>query len=626
MKKLLINIIMIIFAGSTVFSSTLNFNIPAEKGSPIKITYITDGIFFLGEDILARIYAYNATESIPTAYEFQLKFDGKNIYEGNFTLPNDKLYFLVTVTNLDITDNNRSKFWGSFTSLKNDKNAELLAGLTYLGNMPDNLNVKIDFKKALEHFKNETIKFPDNVQGQIAYTSLLLDLQKINFKEYSEKMENILKMSYDVNNENEVRAVSRALRTLNKNKEAEQLENNFVKLNPKSQLAEEKILSELSKLESLEKFSEAVVDYLKKFSVSSNRERLFSALVSGYLQTGNYQDIIAILNQFEDTPPSAYAQIAYSLVKDETFEKVDINIRIQKAIELMNTATYELKSDNFKFKPTYISITEWEKRNNIRLAGLFEQYGQILMSVEQFEDALAKYNQALDYYKKDAPNALYENVMELCGILKKPETAYEIGLLALNNNYPSQNIIDDMRVLHNELRKTEAFETWMIKMLNDTKMQRIKKLSYENLSDSINNIYLSDLSGKKINIKELTGKVLVITFWSSWCDPCDEALIGLDSLTKLYKDIPNIYFASVNLWESEEDIDKTVKEFFSEYKPQFNILVDNMSQSAYELGIGGLPFICFIGKDGKLEFVDKGYVNLEEFILSSKDKIDLLNN
>jgi thiol-disulfide isomerase/thioredoxin len=377
-------------------------------------------------------------------------------------------------------------------------------------------------------------------------------------------------------------------------------------------------------LETLEKFSNAVIVYLKQFSASSNRERLFSALVSGYLQTGNYQDILAILNQFEDTPPSAYAQIAYSLVNDEVFEKVDINIRIKKAIELMNTSIYEVKSDNYKYKPSYITITEWDKRNKIRVAGLLEQYGQILMSVEQYEDALSKYNEALDFYKKDAPNALYENVMELCGILKKPDTAYEIGLLAIHNNYPSQNIIEDMRVLHSELAKTEAFEPWMIKILNDTKIQRLKKLSFENFSDSINNIYFLDLSGKKINLKELTGKVVVITFWSSWCDPCDEALVGLDSLTKLYKSESNIYFASVNLWETDEDIDKTVKEFFSEYKPQFNILLDKMSQSAYELGIGGLPFVCFIGKDGKLEFVDKGYVNLEEFINSSSDKIDFL--
>jgi thiol-disulfide isomerase/thioredoxin len=162
-------------------------------------------------------------------------------------------------------------------------------------------------------------------------------------------------------------------------------------------------------------------------------------------------------------------------------------------------------------------------------------------------------------------------------------------------------------------------------MINDNKTYRLKKLASENLSDSFNNIYFSDLSGKKINLKEFTDKVVVLTFWSSWCDPCDEALVGLDSLTKLYKSETNVYFASVNLWETDEDIDKTVKEFFSEYTPQFNILLDKMSQSAYELGIGGLPFVCFISKDGKLEFVDKGYVNLEEFIRNSSDKIDFLN-
>ena len=115
-----------------------------------------------------------------------------------------------------------------------------------------------------------------------------------------------------------------------------------------------------------------------------------------------------------------------------------------------------------------------------------------------------------------------------------------------------------------------------------------------------------------------------MSFWSTWCDPCDEALLGLDSLAKLYSEIKEVKCASVNLWESKEDASKLVDEYFSEFKPKFEILIDEKLSSPFEFGITGLPYVCFIGKDGKLQFINKGYTNKDDFVNDAKDKIDFL--
>ena len=44
----------------------------------------------------------------------------------------------------------------------------------------------------------------------------------------------------------------------------------------------------------------------------------------------------------------------------------------------------------------------------------------------------------------------------------------------------------------------------------------------------------TSLQGESISLKELSGKVVVLDFWATWCPPCRESLPELKELTKEY--------------------------------------------------------------------------------------------
>ncbi len=62
---------------------------------------------------------------------------------------------------------------------------------------------------------------------------------------------------------------------------------------------------------------------------------------------------------------------------------------------------------------------------------------------------------------------------------------------------------------------------------------------------------LEDLDGKRWDLRELTGKVVLVNFWATWCPPCRKEMPDLDAIYKEYRDKGLVILAI-----SDEDRDK----------------------------------------------------------------------
>lgn len=99
--------------------------------------------------------------------------------------------------------------------------------------------------------------------------------------------------------------------------------------------------------------------------------------------------------------------------------------------------------------------------------------------------------------------------------------------------------------------------------------------------------------GGTLSIEGLRGRVVMLDFWASWCQPCrDEAPV----LAQVYREYRgrDVEFVGINLWDSPGDAELFLQEQGHEYPNG----IDAEGKIAISYGVRGIPEKFFITSDG----------------------------
>tara|TARA_R110002049_G_scaffold4601_5_gene32789 strand:+ start:1092955 stop:1094292 length:1338 start_codon:yes stop_codon:yes gene_type:complete len=153
---------------------------------------------------------------------------------------------------------------------------------------------------------------------------------------------------------------------------------------------------------------------------------------------------------------------------------------------------------------------------------------------------------------------------------------------------------------------------------------------YESVADDVTEHPLlgkdaPDFSGltleeEKVSSKKLDGKVVVLDFWATWCEPCLTAMPVMAEVTKKYKS-KDVVFYAVNVGEEPSH----VRGFLSQQGWGTNVLLDPQGEIAKAFSANAIPLTLVIGKSGKVESAHVGFAGPEALRERLTDELDVLS-
>jgi len=111
-----------------------------------------------------------------------------------------------------------------------------------------------------------------------------------------------------------------------------------------------------------------------------------------------------------------------------------------------------------------------------------------------------------------------------------------------------------------------------------------------------------DQSGKKVDLSELKGKVVLVDFWASWCGPCTQEMPVLEALHKKYAE-QGLVIVGINIDRSPKKMDN----FLKDTPVSFRVVQDRKLNVAAKYEPAMMPSSYFIARDGKLRYVHEGF-------------------
>jgi thiol-disulfide isomerase/thioredoxin len=108
---------------------------------------------------------------------------------------------------------------------------------------------------------------------------------------------------------------------------------------------------------------------------------------------------------------------------------------------------------------------------------------------------------------------------------------------------------------------------------------------------------LSAVDGRKVALDGLKGRVVVVNYWATWCEPCIEEMPSLERLRVKMKGRPFEVLA-VNYGESSERVSR----FVAKMKLTMPVLLDPYKSSVDAWKVRGLPMTFIVDAKGQVRY------------------------
>jgi thiol-disulfide isomerase/thioredoxin/tetratricopeptide (TPR) repeat protein len=415
-------------------------------------------------------------------------------------------------------------------------------------------------------------------------------------------------------------ALSQAYQFLQQPQEADRVLAEAANRFPRTEIAEQRALGQLQRSESLELFMQRSRQFLLDHPTSSSRVNLMQAMIT----TAANQSRIDLLQSAFASVPALPPQIAYNAAN--YLGAVD-SLRTT-ALELVDVGIRNATTDQGTSRPGYIGPSEWADMCVVNVSNLWFVKGAIHGAMGRTEEAMEDLQRSVDAGGNRTDENTYSTYVGMLRTAGRSADAIAISERAMAAGAASASVRSTWRELMHERGATDAdIADREAELKNKAISVARERMVKEMLNQASIQGTFTTLDGKPVSLSDWKGKVVIVDYWATWCGPCRQSFPSMQKLYEKYRTNPNVVFAIVNVWERDKQKDRPtiVREFLQQNKSYtFPMYIDPTDEVVTRFGVTGIPTKFYIGKDGRIQFKEVGYLPEEQFLDVATKKIELL--
>lgn len=131
---------------------------------------------------------------------------------------------------------------------------------------------------------------------------------------------------------------------------------------------------------------------------------------------------------------------------------------------------------------------------------------------------------------------------------------------------------------------------------------------------------LRDLNNKEVKFSDFKGKVVVVSFWATWCQPC---MVEMKHLEVMQKELKDNDFTVLSISTDDARSASMVKPIIKRNGYTFPVLLDKQTKVVSQLNPSKtLPYTVIVDKEGRIAATHMGYNPGDEVQL--REEVDAL--
>lgn len=344
--------------------------------------------------------------------------------------------------------------------------------------------------------------------------------------------------------------------------------------------------------------------FLKKYPESVMRPQIYRALVEADLQLQDNAHATEYAERIVALQPE---DMSMTVVAIQLLERNGDAAALQRAVSYATRVLDYLQRDSPDGRSPRVSLQEWQAEHERREESLLMLRGRIYLKLRQSD--LAQHDLAASYAL--SPNAAAaEKLGELAEMNKDAAGAAKQYARAFALSHDTEGALNRRELrekLSNVWRQSHGSDAGLGDFLLQTFDETLTASSPTPVTRNATAKTPFDFTLRKAEtgapfpMLPLKGKVLVVNFWATWCEPCRALAPLLERVRLQFQTDADVRFLGANCDEDES----LVAPYLAVEQPQINmVFADGLDRL---LAVTSFPTVVVLDRTGKIVYRSEGY-------------------